>query len=143
MSTLLAEQRQQPLLEPEPGLLEDEEEKTREIEARLAGIEARLDEHEARFDAYNAALSLYEARVSSLEKLRAAATMIGAWKASTCTYQRDGVCTLWRISPEAAKTLGDIVVEKDGAPRINVAKAPWFCALCPHHRPRRGNTAQP
>ena len=113
----------EPLEEPPP-----EEEIVKPLRDALAAQEARLEGLEA-------ALKLYEERVARLEGFAAAAELVGAWKAATCAYQRGGVCTLWRVTPEAAKRLHGVVEEAEGeAPRIRVDRAPWFCALCPLYR---------
>lgn len=135
MAVALAEPRP---LEPDPMVLGvSEDERIEGLEKSIEELRSTLGEIEARFESYNAALAIYEARVSRLEHFQAAAAMIGSWKASTCIYQENGVCRLWRISGEAAKQLSEVTVSKDGATRIDVRKAPWFCALCPLYKQRR------
>ena len=135
MAIALAEPR---ALEPDPMVLGvSEDERIEGLEKSIEELRSTLGEIETRFESYNAALAIYESRVSRLEHFQAAASMIGSWKASTCIYQENGVCRLWRISGEAAKQLSEVTVNKDGATRIDVRKAPWFCAFCPLYRQRR------
>ncbi len=134
----LAVERLRGLLEPDPGLYDGGvSERVEEVESRLGSVEERLEQLESEIAGFGAALALYESRLKGLEVFRAAASMLGAWKASTCRFQEDGVCRLWRINGEAAEKLADILVEDGGVARVNVAKAPWFCALCPLYQQAR------
>ncbi len=121
-------------IEPDPALLDDREAELKRLEERLEQVEDKVGELDARFESYNAALALYETRIGSLEAFRTVASLIGSWKASTCIYREGRVCRLWRLTEEAAKQLADIVSREDGVPRVDVSKAPWFCALCPLYR---------
>lgn len=136
----LAVSRGAGLLEPEPTALgEQVEDRVDRLEERVENLARSLESVEERFEGYNAALALYEGRLREAERLLAAAGMIGAWKASTCRYQVEGVCTLWRLGREAAEKLGDAVrVDDQGVARVDVARAPWFCALCPMYSRRGG-----
>ena len=142
MALSLSETR---LLEPDPQVYQGDRvgEELERLDARVEELREDLDELAERFEAYNAVLSLYESRLSGLERLHAAASMIGAWKASTCVYSEDGVCKLWRLRGEAAEKLRDIVVEDGGVYRVAVSKAPWFCALCPLYRGARAVGSNP
>jgi len=126
-------------LEPDPLLYtprDETAEKIEELEERIDEVRREaLEELEARLDSYNAALALYEARIASLEAFKTGAALVGSWKASTCIYREGEICKLWRLTPEAAKKLQEVTArDSDGTARINVAKAPWFCALCPLYR---------
>ena len=127
------------LIEPEPGAVEKPHKELEEIRGKVEHVEEGLAELgaavkslQSQVEGYSAVLSLYEHRVSKLEALHKAASMIGSWKAQTCLHSHNGVCTLWRLSREAAEQLQGLVVE-DGAGvyRVRVAEAPWFCGLCP------------
>jgi len=123
-------------IEPDPILLGREEDHLQRIEEKVSQLEETVKELESRFEAYNAALALYESRITSLEKFHTAASLVGAWKASTCIYQEGGICKLWRLTPEAAEKLADVVSKDDhaGDARVDVGKAPWFCGLCPLYK---------
>jgi predicted nuclease with TOPRIM domain len=125
-------------LEPEPGVLAREailEERVGEVEERVKEVSDELrtlrEELESRLS-ITAGLS---SRIDNLEAFKRAAEMVGIWKLQTCIYQVNGICTLWRLSREAADQLGmDIIVEdpeEKGVYRVKVSAAPWFCALCP------------
>jgi len=127
------------LIEPEPGAVERPRRELEEVRGRVEHVEeslaelgAALKSIQSQVEGYAAALSLYEQRVSRLEAFHKAASMIGGWKAQTCLHSSNGVCTLWRLSREAAEQLHGLVAE-DGAGvyRVRVAEAPWFCGFCP------------
>ncbi len=141
LTSILTIDKKASIIEPEPAVYkEDVEERLERIENKVELISDVIDSIEDRFEGYNAALALYENRITKIEQFQAAAGMVGAWKASTCRFQEEGVCKLWRLSPDAAKELGDIVVEENGVTRVVVAKAPWFCALCPLYKQRKQAT---
>jgi galactose-1-phosphate uridylyltransferase len=133
-----ASTKEEHLLEPDPSIYSVEDELEKELtnlKKRITGLENKTLELETSIEAYNAALEIHARRVNELETFYTAASIIGSWKASTCIYREGDTCKLWRLTPEAQSRLGPIVEHtEDGTPRINVAKAPWFCALCPLYR---------
>ena len=136
MSISLEEKRVFPLIEPEKDVVSETSEKLEELEERVEKIGFEVKSLQEIVEGYAASLSLYESRVSKLEAFQRIAAMIGAWKSQTCIYRENGVCKLWRLSKEAAKQLGEEYVVSDGEVyRVNVAKAPWFCGLCPLYKP--------
>ncbi|MET1128546.1 MAG: hypothetical protein ABWW70_04435 [Thermoproteota archaeon] len=130
-------------LEPETSIAigEEVEEEVRRLSKEVERLSVSLRELssavEERFEAYNSALALAEKKASLFERFYVAASMIGGWKRGTCIYNDDGVCSLWRLSEQAASDLNGIVVRKDGAYRIQVSRAPWFCGLCPLYKTQR------
>ncbi len=114
------------IIEPEPTLVRSGE----ELEKKLEKIESRISEVAGK-------LGGLDGRIRGVEALVELASVMGAWKMETCSYQERGVCKLWRLKREAAgKLKGVETIEENGVLRIKVASSPWACALCPLYKAR-------
>ncbi len=106
----------------------------------LEHIHSSLEDVKSRVDALDATVSMLLEGFSRLEgeagqakRLYLIAVSIGEWKRRTCRYQRNGLCTAWRVSdgtPIPARR------DESGVARPDVSKEPLLCALCPLYEPR-------
>lgn len=106
---------------------------------RVASIDNVLDTYDSRISGIEEALAQIAAQYGRVAKpsreLYNIALLVGEWKKNTCRFNRNGVCTLWRIQEDVAKKTGiDFVVEGETA-RPKVDKTPILCALCPLYQP--------
>ncbi len=131
------------LLEPEPGVIAREailEERVGEVEQRLKEVQGEVESLRSEVESRLGVFEALSQRVDGVEAFKRAAEMVGGWKLQTCIYQVNGICTLWRLSREAAEQLGSEITVEDpeekGVYRVKVSAAPWFCALCPLYQRR-------
>ncbi len=121
---------EEPVLEPDVELESAAAlaEEVRKLGERVAGVVEAVAGLESRVEALEELVKGVTAALESSERVAAAAALIGSWKASTCSYCRDGVCFAWRLrSGEGLPS----VVEVDGVLRLRVSEAPEICAFCP------------
>ena len=63
----------------------------------------------------------------------------GIWKSKTCRYVVNDACSAWNISePEKLGIPQDaIFVAENGSKKVNVAKFPELCIVCPLYEPKK------
>ncbi len=139
MSLTSVTEKKLTVIEPEKSYGEDEtlrkinvvEER---VESLFSTINALKKDLFSRLEDYNGIIVTYNKKLNTFEQVVAVAGMIGGWKLQTCNFQEDGVCKLWKLSNEAIRHLKGVVVKDGEVYRVVVAKAPWFCGLCPLYK---------
>jgi len=129
---------EEPIIEPEVEVSSTSSlaEEVLKLGERVSSIDERVSGLESRVEALEELFKGLASAVEASGRVAAAAALIGSWKASTCMFNREGVCVAWRIrSPEG---FGESVVEVDGVLRLRVSEAPELCAFCPLYQARRG-----
>ncbi len=144
MSLIEVTDKKLTVIEPEKPYSEDEsikrinivEERIENLSSAISIVKKELFE---RLEDYSKIIATYNKKLNTLEQVVAVAGMIGGWKLQTCNFQEDGICKLWKLSSEAIEYLRGVVVKDGKIYRVVVAKAPWFCGLCPLYKQKPRN----
>jgi hypothetical protein len=58
---------------------------------------------------------------------------LGTFRCETCSYKKDGLCTLdtWSSKDEIPQGIGEPVLIKNEKPQWYIKPSPFYCAICP------------
>jgi len=70
--------------------------------------------------------------LSGVTVMMAAARELGTYRHETCSYQKDGLCTLqtWTSQDEIPQGIGEPVLVENGNPEWYIKPSAFYCAMC-------------